>query len=66
LLEARNTLLTSAVEERLESAAPGAVPRVLDIPPIAGAALLRLDFLTADAGAARRLRECYRAPAGRP
>jgi N-acetylglucosamine kinase-like BadF-type ATPase len=66
LLEARNTLLTSAVEERLESAAPGAVPRVLDIPPIAGAALLGLDFLTADAGAARRLRECYRAPAGRP
>ena len=60
LLEARDALLTSAVKERLAAAAPGAVPRVLDIPPIAGAALLGLDLMGAGPGAARRLRECYR------
>ena len=62
LLEARDTLLTSAVEERLAAAAPGAVPRVLDIPPIAGAALLGLDYLDAGDSAAARLRQCYRQP----
>jgi N-acetylglucosamine kinase-like BadF-type ATPase len=59
LLEARDKLLTRAVEERLATAAPGAAPRVVDIPPIAGAALLGLDYLGADVGAARRLRRCY-------
>jgi N-acetylglucosamine kinase-like BadF-type ATPase len=59
LLEARDTLLTSAVEERLAAAAPGAVPRVVDIPPIAGAALLGLDYIGADAAAEARLRQCY-------
>jgi N-acetylglucosamine kinase-like BadF-type ATPase len=60
LLEARDTLLTGAVEERLAAAAPGAVPRVVDIPPIAGAGLLGLDYLGAGPAAARRLRDCYR------
>ena len=60
LLEARDTLLTSAVIGRLAAAAPGAVPRVVDIPPIAGAALLGLDHLGAGATEARRLRQCYR------
>ena len=60
LLEARDTLLTSAVGERLAAAAPGAVPRVLDIPPIAGAALLGLDYLNAGHDAEVRLRQCYR------
>jgi N-acetylglucosamine kinase-like BadF-type ATPase len=64
LLEARDELLTAAVEERLAVDAPGAVPRVVDIPPVAGAALLGLDYLGAEASAARRLRECYSA-AGR-
>jgi N-acetylglucosamine kinase-like BadF-type ATPase len=59
LLEARDTLLTTAVEERLATAAPGAAPRVVDIPPIAGAALLGLDYLGSDASAADRLRQCY-------
>jgi N-acetylglucosamine kinase-like BadF-type ATPase len=59
LLEARDKLLTAAVEARLAAAAPGVLPRVVDIPPIAGAALLGLDFLGADPSAARRLRECY-------
>jgi N-acetylglucosamine kinase-like BadF-type ATPase len=61
LLEARDKLLTTAVEERLAAAAPGAVPRVVTIPPIAGAALLGLDYLGADARAARRLRQWYSA-----
>ena len=60
LLEARDALLTSAVTGRLATAAPGAVPRVVDIPPIAGAALLGLDYLGAGATEARRLRQCYR------
>lgn len=60
LLEARDTLLTSAVEERLAAAAPGAVPRVVDIPPIAGAALLGLDYLAAGQAAKARLGHCYR------
>jgi N-acetylglucosamine kinase-like BadF-type ATPase len=59
LLEARDKLLTTAVEERLAAKAPGAAPRVVDIPPIAGAALLGLDYLGADVSAARRLRQCY-------
>lgn len=59
LLEARDTLLSSAVEERIASAAPGAVPHVVDIPPIAGAALLGLDFVGAGPDAASRLRQCY-------
>jgi N-acetylglucosamine kinase-like BadF-type ATPase len=61
LLEARDTLLTSAVEERLAAAAPGAAPRVVDIPPIAGAALLGLDYVGAGPAAEVRLRQCYRA-----
>jgi hypothetical protein len=60
LLEARDILLTSAVTGQLAAAAPGAVPRVVDIPPIAGAALLGLDHLGAGAAEARRLRQCYR------
>lgn len=63
LLEARDKLLTAAVEARLAAAAPGVLPRVVDIPPIAGAALLGLDYLGADANAARRLRQSYN-PAG--
>ena len=62
LLEARDKLLTTAVEERLAAAAPGVLPWVVDIPPIAGAALLGLDYLGADASAAGRLRRCYLTP----
>lgn len=60
LLEARDALLTSAVSKRLAAAAPGAVPRVVDIPPIAGAALLGLDYVGAGPAAKARLRQCYR------
>ena len=52
VLEARNPLLTEAISRRLAAAAPGAVARVVDTPPVTGAALLGLDYL--GAGPARR------------
>ena len=56
VLTARNPLLTAAIERQLATAAPDAVPRIVDVPPVAGAALLGLDFLEADPAAERRLR----------
>jgi N-acetylglucosamine kinase-like BadF-type ATPase len=56
LLTARNPLLTAAIERRLATAAPDAVPRFVDVPPVTGAALLGLDFLGAGPAAERRLR----------
>ena len=56
VLEARNPFLIAAIKRRLASAAPDAVSRVVDVPPLVGAALLGLDFLGADPGAERRLR----------
>jgi len=56
LLAARHPLLTAAIERRLAAAAPGAVPRVTDTPPVTGAALLGLDYLGAAPDAERRLR----------
>jgi N-acetylglucosamine kinase-like BadF-type ATPase len=61
LLEARDPGLLAAVETRLAADAPGTVPRVVDIPPVAGAALLGLDHVGADGTAERRLRSGYRA-----
>jgi N-acetylglucosamine kinase-like BadF-type ATPase len=60
LLVSGDALLTGAVRDRLAAAAPGALLRVVDIPPVAGAALLGLDYLDADPAAMRRLAECYR------
>jgi N-acetylglucosamine kinase-like BadF-type ATPase len=61
LLEARDALLLDAVERRLAADVPGAVPRVVDVPPVAGAALLGLDHVGAGAAAERRLRRGYHA-----
>jgi hypothetical protein len=61
LLEANDPTLLGAIERRLAADAPGAVPRVVDVPPVAGAALLGLDHVGADAAAERRLRRGYRA-----
>jgi N-acetylglucosamine kinase-like BadF-type ATPase len=47
LLESRDPLLLSEVDRQLAEAAPGATARVLDVPPIAGAALLGLDYVGA-------------------
>jgi N-acetylglucosamine kinase-like BadF-type ATPase len=47
VLEAKNPLLTDAITRRLADRAPTAVARVVDSPPVTGAALLGLDFLNA-------------------
>jgi N-acetylglucosamine kinase-like BadF-type ATPase len=60
LLEARDPLLSGAIERCLAVEAPGAVPHVVDIPPIAGAALLGLDHLAASRDALGALRGSYR------
>jgi len=60
VLTARNPLLTEAIERRLAAAAPDVVPRVVDVPPVTGAALLGLDFLEAGPDAERRLRASTR------
>ena len=59
LLESRDPLL-SAVGRHLAEAAPGATARVLDVPPVAGAALLGLDYVGAPTAPKLRLRACYR------
>ena len=60
VLESREPLLLDTLGRELAAMAPGAVPRVLDVPPVAGAALLGLDHVGAAAGAAVRLRDHYR------
>jgi N-acetylglucosamine kinase-like BadF-type ATPase len=57
VLESRDPLLLAAVAGELEKAAPGATARVLDRPPIIGAALLGLDHVGAPAAAYARLRD---------
>ena len=59
VLEARDPLLLGEIGRQLAAAAPGAVARVLDVPPVAGAALLGLDHVAATAAARQRLREQY-------
>jgi len=56
VLEARNPLLTDAITRRLAKAVPGAAARVVDMPPVTGAALLGLDYLGAGPAAEKRLR----------
>jgi N-acetylglucosamine kinase-like BadF-type ATPase len=60
ILEARDPLLLSAIDRELAKVAPGAIARVLDAPPIAGAALLGLDHVGAEVAAHRSLRDYYR------
>jgi hypothetical protein len=59
VLEARNPLLTDAITRRLAERAPTAVVRIVDAPPVTGAALLGLDHLAASPAAAARLRSTY-------
>jgi N-acetylglucosamine kinase-like BadF-type ATPase len=58
LLQAGDRLLSDALQRAFEAQAAGAVLRVADVPPVAGAALLGLDHLGL-APAAQRLRRCY-------
>ena len=64
LLESRDPLLLAEVGRQLAEAAPGATARVLDVPPVAGAALLGLDYVGAPTTPKLRLRARYRAAPG--
>ena len=59
IITARNPLLISGIARQLAEAAPAAEVRVIDVPPVAGAALLGLDHVHAPAAAAARLRAAY-------
>jgi N-acetylglucosamine kinase-like BadF-type ATPase len=59
VVTARNPLLMSGITRRLAEAAPAAEVRVIDVPPVAGAALLGLDHVHAPPAAAARLRATY-------
>jgi N-acetylglucosamine kinase-like BadF-type ATPase len=65
LMTARNPLLTDAIGRKLSAGIPGADVRIVDVPPIAGAALLGLDQVGAGPAAAARLRESA-TPPGEP
>jgi N-acetylglucosamine kinase-like BadF-type ATPase len=56
LMTARDPLLSGAIREQLAVSIPGADVRIVDVPPIAGAALLGLDQVAAGPDAAARLR----------
>jgi N-acetylglucosamine kinase-like BadF-type ATPase len=60
LLAAADPLLTKLVTDGLAAGAPAAVPRIVDVPPVAGAALLGLDQAGAGADAEARLRAAFR------
>lgn len=59
VITARNPLLMSGITRQLSEAAPAAEVRVIDVPPVAGAALLGLDQVNAPPAAAARLRAAY-------
>lgn len=56
VLTARHPVLLDRVTRLLADVAPKAVPRVVDVPPVVGAALLGLDHTAAGAAAQERLR----------
>ena len=62
VLTARDPQLLGWITERLAVQAPGAKVSVVDVPPIAGAALLGLDRAGAGPAAERRLRAAYPPP----
>jgi N-acetylglucosamine kinase-like BadF-type ATPase len=62
VLTAGNSLLVSGITRQLAEAAPAAEVRVIDVPPVAGAALLGLDHVNAPPAAAARLRAAYGLP----
>jgi hypothetical protein len=59
MLMARNPLLNGGVTTRVLAEVPTARISVVDVPPIAGAALLGLDHLGLDRSAQDRLRAQY-------
>ena len=63
LLTARDPLLTTAIAAGLAERAPHALMHIVEVPPVAGAALLGLDRVGAGPGAEQRLRAAYGYPA---
>jgi len=57
LMTARDPLLSAAIRDGLLAALPAADIRTVDVPPVAGAALLGLDYVGVPASALTRLRE---------
>jgi N-acetylglucosamine kinase-like BadF-type ATPase len=56
LMAARDPLLSGAIRDLILAELPGADVRTVDVPPVAGAALLGLDHVGAPAAVAARLR----------
>ena len=59
VLTGGHAVLMDRVVRLLGEAAPLAMPRVVDVPPVVGAALLGLDHTSAGPGAQGRLREAF-------
>ncbi|MEU4288075.1 BadF/BadG/BcrA/BcrD ATPase family protein [Kribbella sp. NPDC026596] len=59
VLTGGHSVLIDRVVRLLAEVAPKAVPRVVDVPPVVGAALLGLDRTAAEAGAQARLRAAF-------
>jgi N-acetylglucosamine kinase-like BadF-type ATPase len=59
ILTAGNPLLMAGITRQLSEAAPHAKVRVIDVPPVVGAALLGLDHVDAPPAAESRLRAAY-------
>ncbi|WP_433165947.1 N-acetylglucosamine kinase [Kribbella sp. CA-247076] len=64
VLTAGHPLLLDDVVRLLSAAAPKAVPRVIDVPPVVGAALLGLDQTSAAPSAQAALRAAFASPSG--
>ena len=66
VITARSPLLMDGIARQLAEAAPHAQVRVIDVPPVVGAALLGLDHVHAPAGAESRLRAAYQGSGADP
>ena len=62
VITARNPLLMTGITRQLTEAAPRAQVRVIEVPPVVGAALLGLDHVAARPAAESRLRAAYGLP----
>jgi N-acetylglucosamine kinase-like BadF-type ATPase len=62
VITARNPLLMASITRQLTEAAPRARVRVIEVPPVVGAALLGLDHVNAPPDAESRLRTAYGLP----
>jgi N-acetylglucosamine kinase-like BadF-type ATPase len=62
IITARNPLLMAGITRQLAEAVPRAQVRVIEVPPVVGAALLGLDHVGAPPAAESRLRAAYGLP----